>query len=53
MKRRFKFEMGGSYVFYFGENLGEAILSFYHDRANQVRYIETITEEPIKEYELP
>lgn len=49
--KRYKFELGGSYTYYFGANLGQAIAEFVAHRPNQVREIETITEEPVKDGE--
>jgi hypothetical protein len=49
--RRFKFELGGSYIYFFGDNLGGAIAAFIAHRANRVAEIMSITEEPLKEYE--
>ena len=43
--KRFKFEMGGMYVFYSGNNLGQAIQEFIRHRPNYVDMIESITEE--------
>lgn len=51
--KRFKFEMGGSYVFYHGNTLGEAIEAFIKHRASRMKEVLTITEEPIKDWELP
>lgn len=51
--KRFKFEMGGSYTFFTGENLGKAIEDFTRMYPKKVKYIETITEAPIQEYEKP
>jgi phage FluMu gp28-like protein len=51
--KRFKFEMGGMYVFYFGTNLGEAIREFIKYRSQYLEMIEQITEEPYEEYERP
>jgi hypothetical protein len=50
----FKFELGGMYIFYFGENIGQAILEFLANRGpNYLKDLESITEEPIKEYDRP
>ncbi len=49
--RRYKFELGGSYVYYFGDNLGAAIAEFIKHRASRVAEIREITEEPLKDYE--
>lgn len=51
--KRFKFECGGMFVLYFGKNLGEAIKQFVAHRPNYIDMIETITEEPVKDWELP
>lgn len=51
--KRFKFEMGGMFMYYHGKNLGEAIKSFIAQRPNYIELIETITEEPYKDHELP
>jgi hypothetical protein len=53
LKKRFKFEMGGMYVYYFGDNLGKAIAEFIKHRPTYLDMVETITEEPIKDYERP
>lgn len=51
--KRFKFELGGMYVYYFGENLGRAIAEFVKHRPNYVDMIESITEEPVTAGERP
>jgi Flp pilus assembly secretin CpaC len=51
--KRYKFEMGGSYIYFFGNSLGEAIVAFMKQRANRVAEIESITEEPIRDFEKP
>lgn len=51
--KRFKFEMGGMFMFYMGRNLGEALQRFMLDRPSYIDMLESITEEPIKDYELP
>ena len=51
--KRYKFELGGSYVFYFGTTLGEAIADFMTHRPERVNEITSITEEPVKDYEKP
>lgn len=53
MKKRFKFEFGGSYIFYFGRNLGEAIQELIKHRPDYLKDLESITEEPVKAHELP
>lgn len=49
--RRYKFELGGSYVFYFGDNLGAAIEAFINHRPSRVAEITSITEELLKDHE--
>ena len=49
--RRYKFELGGSYIFYFGDSLGAAIAEFIKHRPYRVAEITSITEEPLKDYE--
>ncbi len=51
--KRFKFELGGSYIYYTGDNLGKAIKAFIEHRPNRVEEIEEITEEPLKAWEYP
>lgn len=51
--KRYKFELGGMYVFYFGTNLGKAIQAFIKHRPDYIWMIEQITEEPVQEYEKP
>ncbi len=51
--KRFKFQMGGSYIYYFGYTMGEAIQHFMVHRANRVSEITSIIEEPLREYEKP
>lgn len=51
--KRFKFEMGGMYVFHCGKTLGEALKDFLKLRPHYIEQLESITEEPIKEYERP
>lgn len=50
---RYKFGLGGSYIYFFGFTLGEAIAEFLRHRPTRVREIRAITEEPVKESELP
>lgn len=49
--RRYKFELSGSYVYYFGDTLGMAIQEFIAHRANRVAEITAITEDPLKDHE--
>lgn len=51
--KRYKFELGGAYVFYFGDTLGAAIVEFLKNRPARVEEITSISEEPFKEYEKP
>lgn len=46
--KTFKFEMGGMFVFYSGENLGKAIQAFIKHRPNYLDLVEAITEEPVR-----
>jgi hypothetical protein len=48
--RSFKFEFGGSYIFYSGRNLGEAIRELIKHRGlDKVMQIESIEEQPAKD----
>lgn len=51
--KRYKFDLGGSYVLYWGDTMGEAIAVFLKHRANRVEEIVAITELPLKAHELP
>lgn len=51
--RRYKFDLGGSYIYFFGENMGDAIASFVAARPNRTKHITAITEEPLQDYERP
>ncbi len=51
--KRFKFEFGGMFMFYFGENIGEAIAKMIKDRPNCLKDLTAITEYPIMDDELP
>lgn len=51
--RRWKFVLGGSYIYYFGDTLGHAIEAFIDHRPRRVCEITEIVEEPVKEYERP
>lgn len=51
--RRYKFEMDGSYVFYFGDTLGEAIKEFIKHRPERLHQITKVAEEPLKDCEKP
>jgi hypothetical protein len=51
--KRFRFEMGGSFLFHFGDTIGEAIASFLVYRPQRLKEITAIIEEPIKDYERP
>lgn len=51
--KRYKFDLGGSYVLYEGVNLGAAIAAFLKHRPERLEEIEAVTETPVKEYEKP
>lgn len=51
--KRFKFELGSSYVYYFGTTMGDAIEAFLKHRPNRLSDITAIIEEPIKDHERP
>lgn len=54
--KRYRFVLAedtNMYVFYFGDNMGEAIKAFILHRPRQIDMIYNIIEEPIMEYEKP
>ena len=41
------------FIYYMGDNLGKAIKAFLEHRPHYIELIETITKEPIQEWEKP
>lgn len=51
--KRYKLEFGGMFMYYWGKNIGEALATMIKDRPNYLHDLESITEEPLKDYEKP
>jgi hypothetical protein len=51
--KRYKFDLGGSYVLYAGVTLGAAIAAFMRHWPSRIEEVISITELPIQDYEMP